>query len=134
MKRQSIDAYDLPQRVASYDADMDLMHPNRSKMVRVALQILPYLREAPLWALDLGAGTGEKPPGRTLRRSAESSMAFGMTSTNMTAISRGRRRESGELDSMVVTYAICGPRRAAPQITPIRAHAYTRQQPAGIQP
>lgn len=58
MKQQSIDAYDLPQRVASYDADMELMHPNRSKMVRVALQILPHVRAAPLWALDLGVGTG----------------------------------------------------------------------------
>jgi tRNA (cmo5U34)-methyltransferase len=58
VKQQSIDAYDLPQRVASYDADMEVMHPNRSKMVRVALQILPHLRSAPLRALDLGVGTG----------------------------------------------------------------------------
>jgi tRNA (cmo5U34)-methyltransferase len=58
MKQQSIEAYDLPQRVASYDAEMELMHPNRSKMVRVALQILPFVGTAPLWALDLGVGTG----------------------------------------------------------------------------
>jgi tRNA (cmo5U34)-methyltransferase len=58
VNQQSIEAYDLPQRVASYDADMELMHPNRSKMVRVALQILPFAGTAPLWALDLGVGTG----------------------------------------------------------------------------
>jgi hypothetical protein len=27
-ENESIKAYDFPERVASYDADMDLMHPN----------------------------------------------------------------------------------------------------------
>lgn len=58
MSQQSIDAYDLPQRVASYDSDMDLMHPNRTTMVRVALEVMPFERAAPIRALDLGAGTG----------------------------------------------------------------------------
>jgi tRNA (cmo5U34)-methyltransferase len=55
---RSIDAYDLPQRVATYDSDMELMHPNRSKMVRIALEVLPYPPDKELWALDLGIGTG----------------------------------------------------------------------------
>jgi tRNA (cmo5U34)-methyltransferase len=58
MEQRSIDAYDLPQRVESYDADMEVMHPNRSKMVQVALEILPFHRESVLRALDLGIGTG----------------------------------------------------------------------------
>src|SRR5664279_4703558 len=58
VNQQSIEAYDLPQRVASYDTDMELMHPNRSKMVRAALQILPFVGTAPLSALDLSEGTG----------------------------------------------------------------------------
>ena len=58
MDQRSIEAYDLPQRVASYDADMDLMHPNRSKIVQTALDILPFSRESALSALDLGIGTG----------------------------------------------------------------------------
>jgi trans-aconitate 2-methyltransferase len=58
MDRQSIAAYDLPQRVASYDADMDLMHPDRSKVVQTALDILPFSGESALAALDLGIGTG----------------------------------------------------------------------------
>jgi tRNA (cmo5U34)-methyltransferase len=58
MNQQSIDAYSMPQRVASYDANMELMHPNRSKMVQVALEILPFPKESPLKALDLGIGTG----------------------------------------------------------------------------
>ena len=53
----SIDAYDLPERVARYDADMAVMHPNRAKMVEVALAVLPFGREEPLSALDIGAGT-----------------------------------------------------------------------------
>jgi hypothetical protein len=39
---RSIKAYDIPERVASYDAEMELMHPNRSKMVAVALEVLPF--------------------------------------------------------------------------------------------
>ena len=58
MERRSIDAYDLPQRVASYDADMEIMHPNRSKMVQIALEIISFPRETALRALDLGIGTG----------------------------------------------------------------------------
>jgi ubiquinone/menaquinone biosynthesis C-methylase UbiE len=58
MVQQSIAAYDLPQRVASYDSDMEIMHPNRAKMVQVALDVLPFSPEEPLRALDLGVGTG----------------------------------------------------------------------------
>ncbi len=58
MSRKSIRAYNLPNRVAAYDADMELMHPNRSKMVQIALQILPFESSAPLKGLDLGVGTG----------------------------------------------------------------------------
>jgi tRNA (cmo5U34)-methyltransferase len=54
----SIKAYDLPQRVCSYDADMEIMHPNRSKMVAIALELLPFPGSARLNALDLGIGTG----------------------------------------------------------------------------
>ena len=58
MKTTSIAAYELPARVASYDADMDVMHPNRHKMVGVALEILPFEPLATITALDLGTGTG----------------------------------------------------------------------------
>lgn len=58
MKSNSIAAYKLPARVASYDADMDVMHPNRHKMVDVALEILPFDPAAKITALDLGTGTG----------------------------------------------------------------------------
>ena len=58
MVQQSIAAYDLPQRVASYDSDMEIMHPNRAKMVQVALEVLSFSPEQPLRVLDLGAGTG----------------------------------------------------------------------------
>jgi len=55
---KSIEAYDLLERVASFDADMEVMHPNRQVMVDVALDFLPWGREAKLTALDLGVGTG----------------------------------------------------------------------------
>lgn len=37
-------AYELPERVARYDADMEIMHPNRAEMAQVALDVLPLLR------------------------------------------------------------------------------------------
>jgi len=58
MTQKSIEAYDLAQRVQSYDADMELMHPNRAKMVDVALQVLPFATDMPIRAVDLGVGTG----------------------------------------------------------------------------
>lgn len=58
MSERSIAAYDLSHRVKTYDADMDLMHPNRSKMVDVALEVLPFPKTAALRAIDLGIGTG----------------------------------------------------------------------------
>jgi ubiquinone/menaquinone biosynthesis C-methylase UbiE len=58
MSERSIAAYDVSQRVKTYDADMELMHPNRSKMVQIALEVLPFARTAALRAIDLGIGTG----------------------------------------------------------------------------
>jgi SAM-dependent methyltransferase len=58
MSRDSIDAYDVPDRVASYDADMDVMHPNRAKMVDVIVEFLPFARDAEFTVLELGIGTG----------------------------------------------------------------------------
>jgi ubiquinone/menaquinone biosynthesis C-methylase UbiE len=58
VRKNSINAYNLPARVASYDADMEIMHPNRSKMVDIALEILPFDSGASITALELGTGTG----------------------------------------------------------------------------
>lgn len=58
MSRESINAYNSRKRVAAYDVDMELMHPNRSKMVEIALEVLPFDSEARLKGLDLGVGTG----------------------------------------------------------------------------
>jgi SAM-dependent methyltransferase len=57
-KTHSVRAYDAAHRVQAYDADMDIMHPLRSKMVAVALEVLPFDRQAELRGLDLGVGTG----------------------------------------------------------------------------
>ncbi len=58
MTGDSITAYDLPARVVSYDADMEVMHPNRSKMIEIALEIPPEDPESRITALELGCGTG----------------------------------------------------------------------------
>ncbi len=55
---KSIDAYENEKRVKSYDADMDLLHPNRHKMVDVALEILPFHFTQEIKVLELGVGTG----------------------------------------------------------------------------
>ena len=58
MHPDSVEAYDLPERVRTYDADMDIMHPLRWKMIEVALEVLPFEQTRSLRILDLGAGTG----------------------------------------------------------------------------
>src|SRR5205809_5007625 len=55
MTERSIAAYDVSQRVKMYDADMELMH---SKMVQIAIELLPFPKTADLRAIDLGIGTG----------------------------------------------------------------------------
>jgi len=57
-RRRSIEAFSAPEKVAAYDADMELMHPNRARMVEVAIELLPFETDAAVTALDLGAGTG----------------------------------------------------------------------------
>jgi ubiquinone/menaquinone biosynthesis C-methylase UbiE len=57
MPADTITSYDIPERVCRYDADMDVMHPLRHKMIEVALDVLPFGESAPLRVLDLGAGT-----------------------------------------------------------------------------
>lgn len=58
MKSRSVQAYDLPARVREYDADMDIMHPLRGKMVEMILAVLPFPNTEALQVLDLGVGTG----------------------------------------------------------------------------
>src|SRR5918996_3046397 len=58
MTEQSIAAYDVSKRVKTYDTDMELMHPNRSKMVQIAIEVLPFPKTGALRAIDLGIGTG----------------------------------------------------------------------------
>ena len=58
METDSADAYDIPRRARTYDSDMDIMHPLRTKMIDVALTVLPFDRMRSLTVLDLGIGTG----------------------------------------------------------------------------
>ncbi|MCH8931357.1 MAG: cation:proton antiporter, partial [Proteobacteria bacterium] len=41
MVGDSLKAYDVPERVRTYDIDMDVMHPLRHKMIEIILDILP---------------------------------------------------------------------------------------------
>jgi tRNA (cmo5U34)-methyltransferase len=58
MGSSSVESYDIPERVSMYDADMEIMHPLRWKMIEIALEILPFHQTQYLRALDLGVGTG----------------------------------------------------------------------------
>lgn len=58
MHSNSIKAYALRKRVRKYDADMEIMHPLRWKMIEVALEIFPFHQTRSLRALDLGVGSG----------------------------------------------------------------------------
>ncbi|MFC1492338.1 class I SAM-dependent methyltransferase [candidate division KSB1 bacterium] len=58
MENKSIKSYDNSSRVTEYDADMEIMHPNRSQMIDIALEVLPFKNEFSFTALELGTGTG----------------------------------------------------------------------------
>lgn len=56
--RETVYAFNNSNIVASYDADMDIWHPNRVKMASIVCEILPFEKTEHLCFLDLGAGTG----------------------------------------------------------------------------
>lgn len=56
--RETVYAFNNSDLVASYDADMDIWHPNRVKMTSIVCEILPFDRTEHLRFLDLGTGTG----------------------------------------------------------------------------
>ncbi len=58
MSLESIEAYTPRERVARYDRDMAIMHPNRDAMVQAVIGALPNDRDARFDVLDLGIGTG----------------------------------------------------------------------------
>ena len=58
MSSHSIAAYNAAGRIERYDADMDLMHPNRPEMVRVVLDFLPVPQDEEFTAIELGCGPG----------------------------------------------------------------------------
>jgi ubiquinone/menaquinone biosynthesis C-methylase UbiE len=58
MESSSVQAYQTAARVAAYDADMDLMYPNRHKMAEVILAVLAASTPDPQLVVDLGTGTG----------------------------------------------------------------------------
>lgn len=71
--RRSVQAYDDAERVRRYDRDMDRLHPNRHRMVAVALEVLSEFEGRRATVLELGTGTGffasrllTRHPGATL--------------------------------------------------------------------
>ena len=58
MDSSSVQAYETSARVAAYDADMDLMHPNRHKMVEAMMAVLAASAPAPRLVIVLGTGSG----------------------------------------------------------------------------
>ncbi len=55
---RSAAAYDDAERVAIYDAKMNIMHPNRAKMAEIVCAMLPFAASEKPAILDLGTGTG----------------------------------------------------------------------------
>lgn len=95
MDRRGIEAYDAPQRVASYDANMMVMHPNRQKMVEVALEVLPFPASSEIRGLDLGIGTGYFTE-QFLRRFPNATVVAVDGAKTMTDLARTRLGELAE--------------------------------------
>ena len=92
MSSDSIEAYDPPERVRRYDADMDIMHPLRHKMIEIALDVLPFPREQALKVLDLGVGTGAFTR-RFLEKYSNSTVLAIDGSSSMLELAKARLRE-----------------------------------------
>lgn len=92
MSYDSIEAYDLPERVRRYDADMDVMHPLRQKMIETALGLLPFPRAQALKVLDLGVGTGAFSQ-RFIEKYANSDVVAIDGSSSMLELARTRLKE-----------------------------------------
>jgi len=105
---RGIDAYDLPQRVAAYDADMALMHPNRAVMVEAALALLPLPDDASPVAVDLGVGTGYFTQ-RFLERCPGGSVVAIDGATAMVDLARARLgRAAGHVEFLVADFRDLG--------------------------
>ena len=101
MSPDSVDAYDLPECVVAYDADMDIMHPLRSRMVEVILDVLPFRSADALTAIDLGVGTGILTE-RFLRRFPSSTVTAVDGATSMVQLATSRLGELARRVTFVV--------------------------------
>jgi len=85
----SIEAYDVPERAAGYDRDMEVMHPNRARMVEVGLEFVAAVGQEPQVAIDLGAGAGFVAE-RFLRRFPGARLIAIDGAASMTAVAKTR--------------------------------------------
>jgi len=95
--RRSVEAYDQVDRVSRYDRDMDLMHPNRHRMVAVALEILSEREPLSTVALELGIGTGFFAS-RFLQRHKKATIIGIDGAASMIELARARLLEAGVAD------------------------------------
>ncbi len=105
---KSIAAYEDEARVASYDPNMEVMHPNRHRMAEVISNVLSCLDHQPRLLLDLGTGTAfllEK----LLARFPEARAVAVDGAQPMTALARTRLKDAAHR----VDFRICDFRRLA---------------------
>lgn len=94
---RSVRAYEDAERVRRYDRDMDLMHPNRHRMVGVALELLSDLEEQPTRILELGIGTAFFAA-RFLERHPLATLVGVDGSASMIELARARLKGAGVAD------------------------------------
>ena len=120
----SVRAYDLEKRVAAYDADMDLMHPLRSKMAAVVLDVLPWAKSEALRAVDLGAGTGLLTS-RFLDAFSHASVVAVDGAAAMLDLCRSRTRASAErVEFLIADFRAIPSGRLAPNSVDVVFSAY----------
>ena len=121
----SVRAYDLSRRVAAYDSDMEIMHPLRSKMAGVLLEVLPWARSEPLRGVDLGV-------------SKHSSVVAIDGAAAMLDLCRTRiQPDAGRVEFLVADFRNIPPDRLAPGSIDVVFSAYalhhlTRQEKAAL--
>jgi len=133
----SVRAYDLEKRVASYDSDMEIMHPLRSKMADILLEVLPWARTKALRAVDLGAGTGLLTK-RFLDTFRHASVVAVDGAAAMIDLCRSRvGRTAGRVEYLIADFRAIPAARLAPGSVDVVFSAYalhhlTRQEKSGL--
>jgi len=137
LESDSVRAYAFQERVAAYDSDMEIMHPLRSKMAGILLEVLPWAKTEVLLGVDLGVGTGLLTA-RFLRAFRNATIVAVDGATAMIDLCRSRiPSEAGRVEFLIADFRAIPTDLLAPSSVDVVFSAYalhhlTRKEKSGL--